>query len=169
MGDAFVDARQPDDLLTSVPTLLSPVEEKSMAGEREEGREDFESFGELLRYLRETYGERTGRSRPGGPRVTLTALSLIDCLKHHGYPITSGAYSLLESGKSLPKDPIRFFEAIWTCLAVEQDSKYRHLVKQQYGFDLMARYMGREEAEKAVPHGSAGLRSLGQEETGRVD
>lgn len=117
--------------------------------------EEFSNLGELLRYLRDTYPDRTGQNIPGRPRVNLTALSLIACLKDHGYPITSGSYSLLESGRSLPQDPMRFFEAIGQCLAVSKSDIYWGLLRQQYAFDLVARSVGPDEAERMVPHGKA--------------
>lgn len=128
-----------------------------MAGPVTEDRLDFESFGEMLTYLRQTYGARTGRTGRGLPRVNLTALSLIDCLKEHGYPITSGAYSLLEQGKTLPKDPERFFEAVCTCLAVERSDKYWTLLRYQYMYDMMARSVSREFADRYAPKGQRAL------------
>ncbi|WIG59048.1 MAG: hypothetical protein OJF49_001795 [Ktedonobacterales bacterium] len=123
------------------------------------GQEDFQSFGELLRYLRVTYGERTGQNRPGAPKITLTALSLIDCLTDCGYPsMTSGSYSLLESGKTLPKDPEIFLDAISQCLAIGPADKYRVLLRQQYAYDLLARHAGPELAAAMVPRGAEALR-----------
>jgi hypothetical protein len=114
---------------------------------------DFAHLGEILRFLRDTYPDRTGQNIPGRPRVNLTALSLIDCLKDHGYPITSGSYSLLESGRTLPQDPMRFFEAVGKCLAVPTSDIYWGLMRQQYAFDLVARTVGPEEAARMIPHG----------------
>src|SRR5215472_14556772 len=62
----------------------------------------FAHFGEALRYLRDTYIERMLPNRPAMPRVRLTALSLIECLQAHGYSISSGSYSELETGANLP-------------------------------------------------------------------
>lgn len=128
-----------------------------MTGSVTEDRIDFASFGDMLTYLRQTYGARTGRVGHGLPRVNLTALSLIDCLAKHEYPITSGAYSLLEQGKTLPKNPERFFEAICTCLAVESSDKYWTLLRYQYMYDMMVRSVNREFADRYAPRG---LRAL---------
>lgn len=74
------------------------------------------SFGAYLRYLRESFPERTGRNRPGAVKVRLTALALIDCLASHHYSITSGYYSELERGTALPKEAGEFVEAVGKCL-----------------------------------------------------
>jgi len=124
----------------------------------DDAREDFQDLGDLLRYLRRTYASRTGRSRAGMPKVTLTALSLIACLGEHGYPITSGAYSLLEQGKTLPRHPERFFGAICTCLDVPSTDKYWILLRYQYAYDLVARSVDAQFADKYVPRGSQALR-----------
>lgn len=128
-----------------------------MVGPVSEGQIDFESFGDILTYLRRTYGARTGRVGRGLPKVHLTALSLIDCLTEHGYPITSGAYSLLEQGKTLPKNPDRFFEAVCKCLAIDSSDKYWTLLRYQYMYDMMARSVSREFADKYAPRGQRAL------------
>lgn len=120
-------------------------------------RIEFDSFGDMLTYLRRTFGARTGRVGRGLPRVNLTALSLIDCLGASGYPITSGAYSLLEQGKTLPKNPERFFDAICRCLAIESTDKYWTLLRYQYMYDMMARSVNREFADRYAPRGLKAL------------
>lgn len=132
-------------------------EASGMAGVITEDRIDFESFGDMLTYLRQTYGARTGRVGRGLPKVHLTALSLIECLTEHGYPITSGAYSLLEQGKTLPKNPNTFFEAVCTCLAIESSDKYWTLLRYQYMYDMMARSVNREFADRYAPRGQRAL------------
>lgn len=132
-------------------------EASGMAGPAAEERIDFDSFGQLLTYLRQTYGARTGRVGHGLPKVNLTALSLINCLTEHGYPITSGAYSLLEQGKTLPKNPDRFFEAICACLAIDSSDKYWTLLRYQYMYDMMARSVNREFADRYAPRGQKAL------------
>ena len=119
----------------------------------EEDAKEFACFGDLVRYLRTSYGDRIGQNLPGRPRVTLTALSLIKCLAEHGYPITSGAYSEIESGNTLPRDPVRFWDAICQCLAIDENSTYWWLLRQHYGHDLLERLMGLEEANRLVPLG----------------
>jgi hypothetical protein len=90
------------------------------------------SFGMLLRYLRETFPERTGRNRPGAPKVRLTALALIECLTGRGYPITSGYYSELERGTALPKDAKAFMAAVSECLELNPDERSRLLRQLAY-------------------------------------
>lgn len=119
----------------------------------DEGREDFDSFGDLLLYLRQTYGERKRRMAPESPHVSLTALAVADFLKEHGYSMTSGSYSLLEQGKTLPKNPEQFLEVISTCLGIDRVSKYWPLLRFQYLFDHARRYVDRDFAECHVPRG----------------
>ena len=126
----------------------------------ERSQKEFANFGDLVRYLRTSYGDRTGQNLPGRPRVTLTALSLIKCLAGHNYPITSGAYSEIESGNTLPRDPVRFWNAICQCLAIDENSAYWWLLRQHYGHDLLERLMGQEEADRLVPRGPNGLDHL---------
>lgn len=147
----FVHMRGKDRILTQ------PEEAIAVATSTTDGRIDFDSLGDMLSYLRETYGERTGHSGQDLPKVRLTALSLISCLTKHGYPITSGAYSLLEQGKTLPKHPDRFFEAVCKCLAIEGTDKYWTLLRYQYMYDMMLRSVSREFADRYAPRGQKAL------------
>jgi hypothetical protein len=121
------------------------------------GQDNFATFGDLLVYLRQTYGERVGLNSTGLPRVTLTAQSVAACLKEHGYSMTSGSYSLLEQGKTLPKNPELFLEAVSNCLAVKTTSKYWSLLRFQYLFDHARRYMDEDFAMSHFPRGRQAL------------
>ncbi len=148
---AFVDPSGKESQLAQREEVVD------MVGPVSEGRIDFESFGDILTYLRQTYGARTGQVGRGLPKVHLTALSLIECLTEHGYPITSGAYSLLEQGKTLPKNPDRFFEAVCKCLAIDSSDKYWILLRYQYMYDMMARSVSRDFADRYAPRGQRAL------------
>lgn len=117
------------------------------------GEENFESLGELLVYLRQTYGERFQRTGSSLPHITLAAQSVAAFLNEHDYSMTSGSYSLLEQGKTLPKNPERFLDVISTCLAVSPSSKYWPLLRFQYMYDHARRYVSKEFAEAHFPHG----------------
>jgi hypothetical protein len=82
-------------------------------------------FGRQLRALRETYVERTGRGSASGPmlRTRVSALALIQCLEQAGYPISSGAFSEIENGLSIPRDAPQFVESVCACLQVTKDDK----------------------------------------------
>ncbi|HKV84992.1 MAG TPA: hypothetical protein VJN88_10575 [Ktedonobacterales bacterium] len=135
---------------TDQTDVMPPVER---ALYNDEGREDFESFGDLLLYLRQTYGERIRRTAPESPHVSLTALAVAEFLKEHGYSMTSGSYSLLEQGKTLPKNPEQFLDVISKCLGIDRLSKYWPLLRFQYLFDHARRYVDRDFAERHVPRG----------------
>lgn len=112
----------------------------------------FQHFGEGLRYYRETYRERTNKHDPGMPRFEVTQLSLIGCMDRRGYPISSGAYSEIESGISIPKDPRAFLEAAAKCLAIEEGSDDWRALVQQLGYDIVAKKLGPEYASFVFPH-----------------
>jgi hypothetical protein len=111
----------------------------------------FQHFGEALRYYRETYQERTN-SNPDMPRMRVTALALIGCMEKRGYPISSGAYSEIESGISIPKDPRTFLEAAAKCLAIQDGSDEWRALVQQLGYDIVAKKLGPEYASFVFPH-----------------
>jgi hypothetical protein len=119
------------------------------------GDEDFESLGALLVYLRSTFFERVQSSTAGLAHPTLTAQAVADCLSAHRYSMTSGSYSLLEQGKTLPKNPELFMESICKCLGVSASSKYWLLLPNQYMYDHARRYLGAqfESFESHFPHG----------------
>lgn len=126
----------------------------------EPGREDFEHLGDLLLYLRKTYGERTGQDPADSLRVTVHASAVIECLNRSKYSMTSGSFSLLEQGKTLPKDPERFLDVIGRCMKIDRSSKYWYLLRYQYVYDVARRTLGPEFADKYVARGSQALRLL---------
>lgn len=100
-------------------------------------------FGAQLRAFRENHWERTAQKELHGapaPRMRLSALSLIDCLGKAGYPITSGAYSEIESGNSIPRDVNGFLDAVSSCLQLTDDEKQTLI--STLGYDLVAPRLG---------------------------
>ncbi len=102
----------------------------------------FEHLADLLVHLRETYPARRGLTVPGGPEMRLTAKAVADALNHAGYSMTSGSYSMLEQGKSLPKNPRLFFEALEKCLAIDPRSNEAKLLRDLYLRDYAERALG---------------------------
>jgi hypothetical protein len=109
----------------------------------------FEHFGEALRHYRETYQDRIRQTNPDMPRIRITALALIDCMDRKGYSISSGAYSEIEAGISIPKDPQAFIVAAASCLAIPQGSADWETLHLQLAFDVLAKKLGEEYAQLA--------------------
>ena len=126
----------------------------------EPGEEHFLHLSDLLVYLRETYAERLADGKPLGAKLSLSANKVAAYLKEHGYTMSSGSYSLLEQGKTLPGDPVAFFTHLCDCLAIKSTSKYRPLLLYQYLFDSAARSIGDSFAEKYVERGDCALQNL---------
>ncbi len=109
----------------------------------------FAHFGEALRFYRETYQQRISRNNPSMPEmpsIRITALALIECMDRKGYSIASGAYSEIESGISIPKDPQAFLEAACRCLAIEDGSDEWRALVRQLGYDIVQKKLGSEYA-----------------------
>ena len=104
----------------------------------------------MLREFRESYFERISRKH-GVPNVKmhLTALALIECMREQGYTISSGAYSMVEAGATMPKDPKRFVAIIGTCLDLDPDQI--HLLTEQVAHDILVSKLGDEVARSAFP------------------
>lgn len=88
-----------------------------------DGMPEFESFGAALRYYREHIADRLRPLAPGRlPDIQLTAKEVVSCMREAGYQISQPAFSDIEQGLYLPKDPAEFLEAVVPCLALEQGS-----------------------------------------------
>lgn len=108
-------------------------------------------FGEMLREFRETYFERISRKHEvPNLKMHLTALALIERMREQGYPISSGAYSMVEAGATMPKDPKRFVAIIGSCL--DLDTEQLRALTEQVGYDILASKLGDEVASRAFPH-----------------
>lgn len=110
----------------------------------------FENFGALLYYLRTTHSERVARNHPDMPirRIRLTQAGLIACLERSGYSISSGAYSEIEQGISLPRDPERFIGALSTCLELNDNERSR--LARQLARDAVKPKLGDELTDRAL-------------------
>lgn len=127
------------------------------------GEEDFENLGKLLVYLRHTYFDRISDGDPDRPRADLKAAAVVDYLRKHKYSMTSGSYSMLEQGKTLPRNPEQFLRIISKCFGIEPSSKYWVLLRRQYVYDHTVRFVGKEFADQTFVHGSAMLRAMRRE------
>lgn len=145
--------RQP---LNPPPSAPKEVRKPMVFEDEARGPNDFDHLGVLLVYLRNTYAERT-RTSAHTPKFTITALAVANELASSNYPMTSGSYSLLEQGVTLPKNPEQFFAAIGNALAVKESSKYWMLLRYQYLFDHARRMVGDEFAIAHFPRGQHAL------------
>lgn len=102
----------------------------------------FEHFGAVLRYCRETVSQRLGR--PELPHMQVTAAALLRCIEQTDKEaaLSQAAYSDIENGFSLPRNPERFLHAVASCLAIEVGSLEWHLLVQYLGYGLMAQKLG---------------------------
>lgn len=110
---------------------------------------EFKSFGDALRYYREHIAERIRPLVPGRlPNVQLTAKDVVAAMKDMHYTISQAAYSDIEQGQYLPKDPDRFMEAVVPSLALEVGSpEYLNLMDHLL-FDVIRQKLGEETAER---------------------
>jgi len=112
----------------------------------------FRAFGQMLREYRESYGERMRAKNPHLPRVRLTALALIEHLEdQYDIHLTSGAYSDIEQGVTLPRELQRFVDAVTACLGIEKNSLDYHRLIQQLAYDVVAWRAGPDIAQQTVP------------------
>lgn len=109
---------------------------------RQRGAGGTRHFGEMLRQFRETYYERVRPQRPGAPspHLRLSALALIKCLAQAGYSVSSGAYSEIEAGKSIPRGPRSFVDAVSVCLELTAEEKDQ--LTRQLGYDIVYARLG---------------------------
>lgn len=142
---------------TTVPGAFFDIDAVNLD---EPGQEDFTNLGALLQHLRGTYPERLAGGRVVGARPSLPANTVAEFIKERGYSMSSGSYSLLEQGKTLPGDPVAFFSLLCECLAIRENSKYRPLLIAQYMFDVAVRSVGETFAVATVPRGAAALAGL---------
>jgi hypothetical protein len=115
----------------------------------QKGRE-FEHFGDVVRYLRETYMRRMAGDNAGLLRVRVTAQTVIGCLAEKGLQLSSGQYSEIESGIILPRDPQDFMEKVASCLGVGPDSAEYQVLQKQLAYDILSRRLGAENMESIM-------------------
>ncbi len=95
-------------------------------------------FGRRLRELRETYPERISRAESALPvlRATPSASAVIECMRQEaGYVISNAAYSEVENGLNVPRDPPRFVDAVALCLRLTGDEKTD--LERRLAFDIV--------------------------------
>lgn len=104
---------------------------------------EFRSFGEALRYYREHIADRARRYLPGRVAgLQLNAKDVVAGMKDAGYFISQAAYSDIEQGQYLPKDPGRFLDAVIPSLGLEPNSpEYLNLMDHLL-FDMMEQKVG---------------------------
>lgn len=141
----------------------TPAEPSSESQPPAPMRVDFPNLGSMLEYLRETVDERTGRRLPDMPPLRLTSKALTEYLTKNGYPIGQSAYSLMESGETVPRDAAAFFDAFCRCTAIPRGSLYWVLLRCQYLHELARRSFGEADANSLVPCGEAYLSLLPEE------
>lgn len=101
-------------------------------------------FGPKLRELRESYWERVTQSGPPGvpaPKMRLSALALIACMKEAGYDaISSGTYSEIEAGNIFPRDFNRFLNTAAACLRLSDEDVEQ--LRYALAYDLVVPKLG---------------------------
>lgn len=118
-------------------------------GERGEPQPEFGSFGAALRYYRENIADRARRYLPGRVAgLQLTAKDVVAGMKDAGYFISQAAYSDIEQGQYLPKDPGRFLEAVVPSLALEPGSPEYVNLMDHLLFDMIEQKVGLAAANK---------------------
>jgi len=116
------------------------------------GPTGFKHFGQVLRYLRQHYyAEHVLRMPPGASAIRLTALSLIECLTKHGYSLSSGAFSALEAGTSLPRDPGKFLDALSRCLPMPAGDPLWETLVWRLAYDILLRDLGKPWVDELLP------------------
>jgi hypothetical protein len=76
--------------------------------------------------------------------MQVTAAALLRCIEQTDKEaaLSQAAYSDIENGFSLPRNPERFLHAVASCLAIEVGSLEWHLLVQYLGYGLMAQKLG---------------------------
>lgn len=113
-------------------------------------------FGKALREFRENYWERVVKPKdPTVPYFRITALALIASMEEHGYSISSGAESEIETNISIPKDPMQFIKSATVGLGLtNEDQDY---LARCVAFSDLSKKMGEEGARIALEEDLEGL------------
>lgn len=113
---------------------------------------EFPSFGQVVRYGRETYMRRI--TMPGvdpSMKPVLISQRVIECLKNKDLKLSAGQYSEIESGIVLPRDPQGFLEKVASCLSIPPTSQLYNVMQMQLAYDVMARRLGKVPSAYSKP------------------
>jgi hypothetical protein len=109
-------------------------------------------FGDLLKFFRETFGERMHRQHPELPNMSLikmSATALIANLNAAGYDISQSTYNEIEQGNTLPRLSNEFITALCECLDIKDPTERQALV-QQLAFDVVRKRVGKHIACQTI-------------------
>lgn len=110
---------------------------------------EFPHFGAALRYYREHIADRIRRFVPGRlPDIQLTAKDVVSCMREADFSVSQAAYSDIEQGQYLPKDPKLFFAKVVPCLALEQGSDEYENLMDHLMRDVLRQKLGDDQAEE---------------------
>lgn len=110
---------------------------------------EFPDFGTALRFYREHIADRIRKYVPGRlPDIQLTAKDVVSCMREAGYSISQAAYSDIEQGQYLPRDPEVFFATVVSCLALDQDSPEYNNLMDHLAYDVLKQKLGAEKAAR---------------------
>lgn len=104
-------------------------------------------FGEALQAYRESVSDRLRLMNPHLPRMQLSAAVLLQAMREAGFSLSSGAYSEIEAGHTLPRDPSAFLDAVCPALAIERDSLDWLILRQYLAHDIVKQKLGPTAAE----------------------
>jgi|SRR5215472_556080 len=96
-------------------------------------------FGPRLRELRETYAQRIDSEGPARPllRATPSASALIQCMQEQsGFSISGAAFNEIENGLNVPRDAVRFINAVAICLRLTEQEKAD--LSKRLAYDLVS-------------------------------
>lgn len=113
---------------------------QTLAGTRGARRSGY--FGRGLKLYRKGFGDNLHHDTPEDPvvRSRVTSADLIECLDRAGQPISQTAYSEIESGISLPRNPADFLRAVGRCLRLS-DAEVEDL-KLRLFYDVLYQRLG---------------------------
>src|SRR5262249_43432399 len=106
-------------------------------------------FGDALRYYREHMAERLQQYVPGRlPAMQLTAKEVVASMRQAGVEISQAAYSDIEQGLYLPKDPGGFLRAGVSCLGIEENSLELRTLMDHLAIDVLKQKLGADAARE---------------------
>lgn len=114
-------------------------------------RKTFDHFGLMLKYLRESYGDRMHERNVFVPRgVKLSAAGLVDGLNDANYKIVASTYSYIEAGETQPRHGPEFIRAVCTCLSLDIGGAEWKALCRQLAYDVVRERLDQQFADLAV-------------------